>query len=334
MEHIQLTGTHYEAGFQWGSLLFRRQIILTDHIPFPITRERIDFARACLPVYAAHFPQILEELRGLADGQRCDAEILQAVLFSMYAIPPACGCSCFAAATDKGVLLGRNSDFLTALEGNNCNVIYRLSGGGHAFTGNTTSFLQMEDGVNDCGLAAGLTSVGPTGRKPGFNAGLLLRYLLEHCESVAQAVAQVGRLPLASAMTLTLADPSGAIAVVECDHQKLETAPPPGQSAHFVCATNSFHLPGMAGRRWEREDDWSADERYETMTSALGRHAPDLAFARALLSGEHGFLCQYDRSTGRDTVWSVIYDLTGRRIFRSEGNPRRCPYVQDLRFSF
>lgn len=142
----------------------------------------------------------------------------------MYAIPPACGCSCFAAATDKGVLLGRNSDFLTALEGNNCNVIYRLSGGGHAFTGNTTSFLQMEDGVNDCGLAAGLTSWGPTGRKPGFNAGLLLRYLLEHCESVAQAVAQVGRLPLASAMTLTLADPSGAIAVVECDHQKLETA--------------------------------------------------------------------------------------------------------------
>ena len=106
MEHIQLTGTHYEAGFQWGSLLFRRQIILTDHIPFPITRERVDFARACLPVYAAHFPQILEELRGLADGQRCDAEILQAVLFSMYAIPPACGCSCFAAATDKGVLLG------------------------------------------------------------------------------------------------------------------------------------------------------------------------------------------------------------------------------------
>ena len=49
----------------------------------------------------------------------------------------------------------------------------------------------------------------------------------------------------------------------------------------------------------------------------------DLVFVKKLLSGDYGFLCQYDRSTGKDTVWSVIYDLKQHKIYRSEGNPRR-----------
>ena len=57
-------------------------------------------------------------------------------------------------------------------------------------------------------------------------------------------------------------------------------------------------------------------------------------FAEKLLSGGCGLLCQYDRSTGRDTVWSVIYDLGQRRVYRSEGNPARAGYRQDTRFSF
>ena len=43
-------------------------------------------------VNSAH-PEIAEEIRGMADGQQCDPKILQAVLFSMYAMPPSCCCS-------------------------------------------------------------------------------------------------------------------------------------------------------------------------------------------------------------------------------------------------
>ena len=37
----------------------------------------------------------------------------------------------------------------------------------------------MEDGINEHGLAIGLTFVYPKIRGAGFNAGMLVRYLLE-----------------------------------------------------------------------------------------------------------------------------------------------------------
>lgn len=78
--------------------------------------------------------------------------MLQAVLFSMYAMPPACHCSCFAVADHETILFGRNSDFLTELEKYNLNVIYHIDADSYGFTGNTTAFLELEDGINEQGL--------------------------------------------------------------------------------------------------------------------------------------------------------------------------------------
>lgn len=116
MYHAHLKGTHYEIGFHWGSLLEKHGHFILNNLPFPIKKERKAFALACVPVYQKYFPEILEEIQGLADGQHCEAEMLQAVLFSMYAMPPACHCSCFAVADHETILFGRNSDFLTELE--------------------------------------------------------------------------------------------------------------------------------------------------------------------------------------------------------------------------
>lgn len=60
----------------------------------------------------------------------------------------------------------------------------------------------------------------------------------------------------------------------------------------------------------------------------------DLDEAKDLLAGKNGFLCQYDRKTGKDTVWSVIYALKERRIYRAEGNPARRGFKEDRRFFF
>lgn len=66
----------------------------------------------------------------------------------MYAMPPASCCSCFAVSNGAQVFLARNSDFLLALQHWNGNVIYRLDGCCFHFTGNTTAFVEIEDGVN------------------------------------------------------------------------------------------------------------------------------------------------------------------------------------------
>ena len=178
MYHARFYGNHYEIGFQWGARLAKHANYILNNIPFPITEERIGFAEECLPIYQEYFPEILDEIQGIADGQSCDVKLLQGLLFSIYAMPPACQCSCFAVSNENSIFFGRNSDFLTAIEKNNLNVIYRFPSDSFSFTGNTTAFVQMEDGVNEKGLAVGLTSVYPPSIRPGMNAGLLLRFFL------------------------------------------------------------------------------------------------------------------------------------------------------------
>ena len=161
MYHERFTGSHYEIGYRWGSLLAKHGKFILDQIPFSVTKERIAYAEASIPVYQAYFPEILEEIQGIADGQGTKNELFRAVLISMYSMPPEEHCSCFAVSNGEAIILGRNSDFLTELEEKNMNVIYRLSSDSYDFTGNTTAFVEMEDGVNEKGLAVGLTSVYP-----------------------------------------------------------------------------------------------------------------------------------------------------------------------------
>ena len=323
MDHLTLRGTHWELGFQQGARLAARGQFLLDHVPFPLTAERRAFAAACRPAYERHFPTALEELAGLAAGQDCPREDLEAVLFTTYALPPACGCSCLAVSNGNGVFFGRNSDFLTAMEPYNTHVVYQFSSGGIPFAGNTTSFVQMEDAVNARGLAVGLTSVYTPRPRPGLNAGMALRLLAESCTTVTEAFARLRELPLASCQTLTLADETGDIAVAECGPEgvRIERPDPAGP---FVCATNLFHS-ALADPLPPGLDTWRAAERYDTLRQALGREGKtmDLSGVLALLAGQKGFLCQYDRTTGRDTVWSVACDLPRRRYLLAEGNPGR-----------
>ena len=91
----------------------------------------------------------------------------------------------------------------------------------------------------------------------------------------------------------------------------------------------------MAEDNCSEIDDWFAQTRFQTLVSALQQHEDfDPAFAKKLLSGEYGFICQYDRNTGKDTVWSVIYDLKQHKIYRCEGNPGRRSFKEDARFHF
>ncbi len=328
--------SHYAAGLSFGQKLAAQGQSLLRNAPFPLTAKRRAFAAACLPVYQQFFPEVLAEIAGLAAGQNCPEEDLQSLLFSMYALPPACQCSCFASAPAGGpILLGRNSDFLTALADFNLNVIYHFSDGGFSFQANTTAFIEMEDGVNQHGLAVGLTSVTPSRIQPGFNAGLLLRWLLEKCRSTAEVLQRLRQLPIASAQTLTVADAQGEIALIECEAGQIAVKRPTSAQP-YVFATNSFQQPELTATPRPAVDDWQAEERRQTLRRALqaGHGCPSPQAARQLLAGQQGFLCQYDPKTGHDTVWAVVYDLSQKAVWRAEGNPSRYAWQQDKRFSF
>lgn len=334
MYHGRFTGTHYAAGYRWGSLL-RKNGKKLDHCPtFALTETTRAFAAQCLKEYQTHFPEILEEIQGIADGNEVPVDTLQQLLFCMYCFDFSNKCTCFAFRTENEVIFGRNSDFLVSLEKLYMNCLYKLEDA-YAFNGNTTAFVQMEDGVNQRGLAVGLTFVYPHLRKPGLNSGMLTRYLLEKCATTAEALAALHALPIASAQTLTIADSGGDIAVVECNPEKIVVLRPL-EGERFVAAANNFNSPQMRPYRNPAIDDWRSGDRYRTACDALRENpgAYSLPFAQAVLSGKYGFICQYDRKQDADTVWSVVYDLKRKQIWRVEGNPSRKLFREDGRMAF
>ena len=326
MYHARFSGTHYEAGLHWGSMLAEHGKFIAAQPTFAVSEERKQFARQCLPVYEKYFPEVLEEIRGIADGQQGCFDDFAGFLLSMYAYGFG-HCTCIAYADENAAFLGRNCDFLTSLEKLYMNCLYRL-GGSYAFNGNTTAFVQMEDGMNERGLAAGLTFVYPKVRAAGLNAGMLVRLLLEKCTAAEEALALLEKVPCASQHTVTVADGGGNIFVAECSPRKLHVIRP--QCSRAVAAVNNFFSPEMHALANPPElDDWNAAGRYAAANEMLRAKRLSSADAARILAD--GRLCGYDRKTGADTVWAAVYDTKNGRIFRAEGNPSRRQFKEDAR---
>ncbi len=334
MYHGRFKKSHYEAGYNWGNLLYKNGKNIDQTPTFKITEERKAFAGECLPIYEKYYPEVLEEIKGLADGQKGRYEDFYTFLLSMYCFEFNNHCTCFAFKDKDNLIFGRNSDFLVALEKLYMNCLYKLNRG-YGFNGNTTAFIEMEDGINEHGLAVGLTFIYPKIIKAGFNSGMLVRYLLEKCKTTSEVIESLNMIPIASQQTLSVIDNAGNFAVIECNCSHIEIIKPAGHNC-FIVATNSFVSQKMAEYNNHAIDNWHSDERYSVAYNVLkeNRNHFSVGLARDILSGKHGFMCQYKRNKGADTVWSVIYDIKNKKIFRAEGNPSRKKFVEDTRMKF
>ena len=334
MYHGRFKKSHYEAGYKWGSLLCKNGKIIDRSPTFSITKERRIFVEDCMPIYEKYYPEILEEIRGVADGQKSRYEDFCVFLFSMYCFEFSGHCTCFAFKDKNNLIFGRNSDFLVSLEELYMNCLYKLDGV-YGFNGNTTAFIEMEDGINEYGLAVGLTFIYPKVIKAGFNSGMLVRYLLEKCKTTDEAIISLKTLPIASQQTFTVADNNGEIAVVECNCNHIEVIRPTEHNG-FVAAANTFISSKMDKYNKHNIDNWQSDERYSVACNALEKNTNHFSaeLAMNILSGKYGFMCQYERKKGADTVWSVVYDIKNKKIFRAEGNPSRKKFREDSRMKF
>ncbi len=334
MYHSRFKGTHYNAGYKWGELLYKNNNIISNKPTFIITEERKEFADKCLPIYRKYYPEVLEEIKGIADGQRDSYENLYTFLLSMYCFEFSNHCTCLAFRDNDNIIFGRNSDFLVEIEKLYMNCLYRLENS-YAFNGNTTAFVEIEDGINEYGLAIGLTFIYPKVINAGLNSGMLVRYLLEKCKNTDEVIEKLRNIPIASQQTLTVADSRGNIVVIECNSEHIEVIKP-GKDGNFVAIANEFNSPKMKKYNNYGVDNWKAEERYLTAYKSLKENKDGLSIelAKDILSGKYGFMCQYDRKTNADTVWSVIYDIRNKKIYRVEGNPSKKQFKEDKRMKF
>jgi predicted choloylglycine hydrolase len=163
----------------------------------------------CREMLRRHMPELFptyERLVELAGGDELAARCL-----SLYRPPHILvGCSQGAwtrGGTVGGPVLARNYDYpASRIEG----VVYRTRWGGRRVIGMRDCLWGLLDGINDAGLAVSLTFGGRRALGEGFSVTLVVRYLLEVCDTVAEAREKLATIPIHAAQNLTLLDRSGA----------------------------------------------------------------------------------------------------------------------------
>ncbi|MET8212904.1 C45 family peptidase [Streptomyces sp. NPDC005373] len=187
------------------------------------TAEGADRVRA---LFRAHMPELLPVLDRLA-GQldRLEAEVFLTHA-ALQPFSPAC-----TQIGQNGTLL-RNYD----LPPDQCEGTIVSSCFLRPVIGMQDVLWGLLDGMNDAGLAVSLTFGGRSVYGPGFAILIVVRYLLETCDTVDEAVGRLRSLPVAVPQNLTLVDPTKAMTVFVGPDISPTVAPD-------ACAANHQHLP-------------------------------------------------------------------------------------------
>jgi len=126
--------------------------------------------------------------------------------------PPAYLVSCSQAVLlDEEPLLMRNYDLSPDLSEN---LLTQSNWLGQDIIGSNECLWGLDDGMNASGLAASLTFGGSRQVGRGFGIPFIMRYLLQTCENVRQAIGVLQRVPSHMAYNVTLVDKRGDFATV------------------------------------------------------------------------------------------------------------------------
>ncbi len=178
---------------------------------------------ACRRAIRTHMPELsglYDELCELAGGGDLAARFL-----SLYR-PPAylSGCS-QAVWPSHEPLLVRNYDYSPlAFDA----VILRTRWLGRTVMGMSDCLIGLIDGINDAGLAVSLTFGGRRAVGEGFGAPIILRYVLETCDTAKEAARVLARVPSHMAYNVTALDAKGRFATVylSADREAIVTSAP------------------------------------------------------------------------------------------------------------
>ncbi|WP_442602009.1 C45 family autoproteolytic acyltransferase/hydolase [Paenibacillus sp. KN14-4R] len=333
MYHPRLQGNHFDMGYKYGSLLYSKGVRFDPVIQ--LNDDQIKFGSESLSICKNYYPEILEEIKGMAEGVHYPFESFAAFLFNLGVFGEAYGCTCFCFKHGNDIVFARNHDMFSQFKKTTESCLYRPNNG-YTFIGQGDALIGKEDGVNEHGLAVGMTFVASKQIKPGFNFLFIVRYLLEKARNVEEAISLLRSLPISTAQNIILADKSGEMAVVECCSQRIVVRRPENED-NFLIATNQFMDPSMSELDHRPESDWySTQTRYHNVYQSLlkAENRDTLQIAQDILSGKCGFMCQYKKELRFDSLWSFIVRLNDLKILRAEGNPGKTKFEEDTRLNW
>ncbi|MEM1322708.1 MAG: C45 family peptidase [Bacteroidota bacterium] len=261
MYHPRLYGSFYEMGWKYGKLLYEKANF---KIP-EISAEKQQFGRASYDILHEFYPEIIEEIKGFAEGIKDSDEKLGAFLLSLGIFDLAGQCSVFAFRNQGSTIVGRNYDMLFKFKQFTESSLIAPQGK-YAYISQSDVFIGRSDGINEKGLAVAMSFVNGTEVQPGVGFHFIVRKVLENCSTTQQAIVMIQEARVSAANNFLIADQSGEMAVVEAAPQA-STVRYPENGEPFLYITNQFITEEMkpydkGGVAWSKS--W---ERY----SGLGK---------------------------------------------------------------
>ncbi|MFY0992059.1 C45 family autoproteolytic acyltransferase/hydolase [Halomonas sp. C05BenzN] len=167
-------------------------------------RERPAYL-ACYNALRRHMPELVDTYKALCE--LAGGGDLAARLLSLYRPPPyITGCSQAVLARPSSTVLARNYDYPPELcEG----TILYSHWNERRVIAMSDCLWGVLDGLNDRGLAVSLAFGGRKVVGDGFGAPIILRYILEFCDTVPEAAEVLARVPTHMAYNITVADSAG-----------------------------------------------------------------------------------------------------------------------------
>jgi isopenicillin-N N-acyltransferase-like protein len=288
--------------------------------------------RSFLPSLERFDPDLVDELRGIAEGSGCSFEEILAINARneiMFGGPQAReGCTVMAArppATEDGyVYLAQNWDWRPDLGGTGV-VLRILAPGNPAMLTFVDAGRLAMHGLNEAGLGVcgNYLETSTHAGRPGIPIPFLRRRLLQ-CERVAPAVRLLEAAPRATSSNYLVADESGDIVDCEATPERVyRGAAEDGLLVH----TNHFRYaaPPIEDAGLIRAPD--SARRAERAEALLRRCSGQVGAAvlKRVLSDHDGYpasICRHGDDGPRwQTLASHVMDLTSRTLYLTAGTP-------------
>ncbi|TFF91038.1 linear amide C-N hydrolase [Candidatus Thorarchaeota archaeon] len=320
MNEITLRGTYSEMGEELGKLLHK-----SNYKPPPVPEERLELARGCESALEEYAPSLLEEIDAVVEAGKYEETSLKAFELSLGPYPE-WGCSIFAVSgnhtTTGNVIFARNYDWES--ESQELFTVFRTYPEGALSSLTCTDLLVGRyGGINEAGLAIGLTAI-PGSRRdhPGVMLHLVVRWVLDNCRTVKDAVAFIEKIPHVRGNNYLVADLQGDMALVQACPENVEVV---GPVDGLVAATNHFQTSNMQAFEIDKYIPPSSVPRLEFIRKWFKnrRGKIDMPQAQSVLSGRLSTgdgVCQDIEWEGVRfaTIWAWTYE-TGRRSLQIAG---------------
>ncbi|KKQ34418.1 MAG: Peptidase C45 acyl-coenzyme A:6-aminopenicillanic acid acyl-transferase [candidate division WS6 bacterium GW2011_GWA2_37_6] len=324
MDTKTFKGNFFEIGQQQG------KIYKTNGMNFDKIKIDPVLYKNQLQVYQKHYPELLEELSGIAQGGHYDGKkliyhfITSEILYFRNELRLDKACTIFGYKSKNDLFVGRNYDWIP--ETDKIFEVYKvINPDMNSFIAVTDMgidspatakpqyfFYNADDAINNKGLFIGLTFAYADQWSYGISCIHMTRIIAETCETVEDALKVFKNIPLCCPKNFFIADKKGNMVIVEHTSKKFRVVYPNEniliQTNHYV--DNELSKEDTVLKRVPFHNTFI--RYYETLQKIIfERDKFNINSIVKILGRPGSYTCQ--NFPGIKTIWTLALDMSNEK---------------------